>query len=83
NQVSAAGEGRTIRNQLQLVVDRFVVPQLKAAGETTPIVLELLGEIGSDPAVREAVQKRSLLLAMQPGSAPAQAVNAIALRLAA
>ena len=82
NQVSAVGEGRTIRNQLQLVVDRFVAPQLKAAGETTPVVLELLGEIGSDPAVREAVQKRSLLLAMQSGSAPAQAVNAIALRLA-
>src|SRR6195952_3588039 len=30
NQVSSTGEGRTIRNQLQLVLDRFVAPQLKA-----------------------------------------------------
>ena len=29
NQVSATGEGRTIRNQLQLVVDRFVCPHLE------------------------------------------------------
>jgi flagellar biosynthesis protein FlhG len=82
NQVSVAGEGRTIRNQLQLVIDRFVAPHLAvAAGE--PLVLELLGEIGSDPAVREAVQKRSLLQITQPGSHAAQAVNAIAARMAA
>ena len=62
NQVSAAGEGRTIRNQLQLVVDRFVAPQLKAEGDPVPLVLELIGEIPIDPAVREAVSKRSLLL---------------------
>jgi flagellar biosynthesis protein FlhG len=82
NQVSVAGEGRTIRNQLQLVIDRFVAPHLAiAAGE--PFVLELLGEIGSDPAVREAVQRRSLLQITQPGSHAAQAVNAIAARMAA
>jgi flagellar biosynthesis protein FlhG len=81
NQVSVAGEGRTIRNQLQLVLDRFVAPHLAAeAGEA--LVLELLGEIGSDPAVREAVQKRCLLLITQPGSHAAQAVNAIAARMA-
>ncbi|MDQ2736090.1 MAG: MinD/ParA family protein [Pseudomonadota bacterium] len=82
NQVSAAGEGRTIRNQLQLVIDRFVAPQLKGEdGNAEPLLLELLGEIGSDPAVREAVLKRSLLLTTQPGSPAAQAINAIAARM--
>jgi flagellar biosynthesis protein FlhG len=81
NQVSVAGEGRTIRNQLQLVVDRFVSPQLKIAGE--PVVLELLGEIPTDPSVREAVQRRSLLLERMPGSAAAKAVVAIAGRMVA
>jgi flagellar biosynthesis protein FlhG len=82
NQVSAAGEGRTIRNQLQLVIDRFVAPQLKSDdGKAEPLLLELLGEIGSDAAVREAVQKRSLLLTTLPGSAAAQAIKAIAARM--
>ena len=83
NQVSAMGEGRTICNQLQLVVDRFVAPQLKAEGDGAPLVLELLGEIPSDPAVKEAVKKRSLLLLSQPGSPAGQAVNAAASRLMA
>ena len=83
NQVSAAGEGRTIRNQLQLVVDRFVAPQLKAEGDGEPLVLELMGEIPSDPAVREAVKKRGLLLLGQPGSPAAQAVSAAAARMVA
>jgi flagellar biosynthesis protein FlhG len=83
NQVSAAGEGRTIRNQLQLVIDRFVVPQLKTEEGSEALVLELLGEIASDPLVREAVQKRSLLLVTLPGSPAAQAVNAIAARMTA
>ena len=83
NQVSAIGEGRTIRNQLQLVVDRFVAPQLKAEGDGEPLVLELMGEIPSDPAVREAVKKRSLLLLGQPGCPAAQAVSAAAARMVA
>ncbi|MGZ5276540.1 MAG: MinD/ParA family protein [Caldimonas sp.] len=81
NQVSAAGEGRTIRNQLQLVVDRFVAPQLKAGGDQELLVLELLGEIPIDPSVREAVQKRSLLYSNVPGCPAAQAIGAAALRL--
>ena len=81
NQVSAAGEGRTICNQLQRVIDRFVAPQLKAVSDE-PLLLELLGEIASDGAVREAVQKRALLLTTLPGSAPARAINAIATRMA-
>ena len=82
NQVSAAGEGRTIRNQLQLVVDRFVAPQLKGEGDSVPLVLELLGEIPIDPLVREAVSKRSLLLAIAPGAPAAKAINAAAARIA-
>ena len=77
NQVSRAGEGRSIRSQLQLVVDRFVNP-----GAAKPLKLELLGEIPADPAVREAVQRRHLLLEAYPGSAAAMGVNAVAARLA-
>ncbi len=79
NQVGRAGEARVIRNQLQLVVDRFVVPAL-AEGQPAP-VLELIGEIPQDSAVRESVQKRQLLLEILPGCAAAQAVDAIGVRL--
>jgi flagellar biosynthesis protein FlhG len=79
NQVGRGGEGRAIRSQLQLVVDRFVTPLL-GTGLAAP-VLDLVGEIPLDPAVREAVQRRRLLLEILPGSAPARAVEAIAARL--
>ncbi|MEO6362642.1 MAG: MinD/ParA family protein [Caldimonas sp.] len=79
NQVSATGEGRTIRNQLQLVIDRFVAPQL--AGGSGTLQLNLLGEIPRDASVREAVQKRRLLLEAMPGAAASRAVTAIAERL--
>ena len=82
NQVSSAGEGRTIRNQLQLVVDRFVAPHLDD-GRGAAIALELQGEIPTDIAVREAVQRRALLLDRLPGSRAALAVVGIAARLAA
>ncbi|MBX3621056.1 MAG: MinD/ParA family protein [Rhizobacter sp.] len=79
NQVSRPGEGRVIRGQLQQVVDRFVSPAL---GEGQgPVKLELLGEIQSDKAVREAVQKRQLLLEAMPGSDAAKGVVAIAAKL--
>ena len=77
NQTLRAGEGRTIRNQLQLVVDRFVSPGLDA-----PVKLSFVGELPSDPAVREAVQKRLLLLDAYPGAPAAQAVVALAARMA-
>jgi flagellar biosynthesis protein FlhG len=79
NQVSRAGEGRVIRGQLQQVVDRFVTPSL--AEGSGPVKLELLGEIPSDKAVREAVQKRQLLVEMLPGCEAAKGVNAIAAKL--
>jgi flagellar biosynthesis protein FlhG len=80
NQVGRVGEGRTIRNQLQLVVDRFVTPMLPD-GMAAP-TLDLTGEVPLDPSVREAVQKRRLLVEWLPGSAAARGVEAIAAKIA-
>jgi flagellar biosynthesis protein FlhG len=80
NLVSSVGEGRTIRNQLQLVVDRFVCPHLEGGGAVT---LDLQGESPTDAAVREAVQRRALLLEKLPGAPAALAVVAIAGRITA
>ncbi len=77
NQVSQLGEGRSVRAQLQRVVDRFVKPE---AGHT--VTLDLLGAVPVDATVREAVQKRQLLLEVYPGSRAALAVNEVAARLA-
>jgi flagellar biosynthesis protein FlhG len=76
NQSQRAGEARAIRNQLQLVVDRYVNATLDA-----PMTIELLGDVPLDPSVREAVQRRELLLDSWPGSAAAQAIVAAAARL--
>jgi flagellar biosynthesis protein FlhG len=81
NQVGRAGEGRVIRGQLQQVVDRFVTPLIE--GPDNVVKLELVGEVPSDPSVREAVQKRKLLLELLPGSAAAKAIIAIATKLLA
>jgi flagellar biosynthesis protein FlhG len=78
NQTSRLGEGRVIRGQLQQVVDRYV-----SNGTDTPLKLELLGEVPTDPAVREAVQRRQLLLEAIPGCAAAKAVSAIAEKMVA
>ena len=77
NQAHHAGEGRAIRGQLQQVVDRYVSNRTDV-----PLKLELLGDVPTDPAVREAVQKRQLLLDIYPGASAAQAIMAIAARLA-
>ncbi len=79
NQTSRNGEGRAVRGQLQLVVDRFVTPQL-AAGSGS-VKLDLIGEVPTDPSVRESVKKRRLLLDLAPGSAAARSVHLIAQRL--
>jgi len=76
NQVRRAGEGRTVQGQLQQVVDRFINPELAA-----PMKLALLGEVPLDPAVRDAVQQRQLLMETQPGSPAAQALAAAAGKL--
>lgn len=78
NQANRVGEGRVIRGQLQQVVDRFV-----SNGTDTPLKLELVGEVPSDASVREAVQRRQLVLEAFPGSPAAKAVAAIAEKLVA
>ncbi len=75
NQVRRPGEGRSVRAQLQQVVDRYVSPTLEA-----PVRIELLGEVPTDPAVREAVLRRQLLLETLPGTAASLAVVAMAAR---
>jgi flagellar biosynthesis protein FlhG len=78
NQTRRPGEGRAVRAQLQNVIDRFVG---SAAHER--VQLELVGEIPSDPAVRESVQRRRLLLETLPGTAAALAIVAAAAKIAA
>ena len=68
---------RPVRAQLQQVIDRYVSP-----GLDVPVTLELLGEVPTDAAVRDAVRRRQLLLECYPGSPAAQAVTAVAARLA-
>ena len=46
-----------------------------------PVYLDWNATTPLDPAVREAVQKRALLLESLPGSAAARAVHAIAAKL--
>ncbi|MBL8304435.1 MAG: MinD/ParA family protein [Ideonella sp.] len=83
NQVSRLGEGKAIRGQLQQVIDRYVSPLLvrDVDGTAESVKLLLLGEIPADPAVREAIQKRQLLLQMLPGCRAARAVQAVAEKL--
>jgi len=79
NQTGRPGEGRAIRGQLQLVIDRFVTPLMPPG--SSALKLDLLGEIPMDGSVREAVQRRQLLLETWPGSAAAKAIGAIATKL--
>jgi flagellar biosynthesis protein FlhG len=76
NQVHRAGEGRAIRGQLQLVVDRYVSSLIEA-----PLKLEFVGELPFELTVREAVQRRQLLLECFPGSAVAQGLHELAAQL--
>jgi flagellar biosynthesis protein FlhG len=77
NQVQRQGEGRAVVGQLQQVMDRFVNVNI----DPPPVRLEPIGEVPADPAVRDAVQKRQLLLEAYPGSQAAQALMAIAGRM--
>jgi flagellar biosynthesis protein FlhG len=76
NQVRKPGEARAVRQQLQQVLDRYVGPAVGAS-----VRLELLGEVPADAAVREAVQRRQLLLETMPGALASQAMVAVASRL--
>lgn len=76
NQTRKPGEGRQVRQQLQQVVDRYVNPTLPH-----PVRLDLLGEVPSDSAVREAVLRRQLLLEWLPGTQASLALVAAAGKL--
>jgi flagellar biosynthesis protein FlhG len=76
NQVQRVGDGRTVRDQLQAVVDRFVNP-----GLAQPLQLQLLGEVPLDSAVRESVQRRQLVMEAMPGCPAAVAIGQAATRL--
>src|SRR3990167_2285594 len=76
NQVARPGDGRTICQQLQQVVNRFVVSPTGVVPK-----LHFLRDIPFDPSVREAVRKRQLLLELHPGSPAALGVNQVAVRL--
>jgi flagellar biosynthesis protein FlhG len=76
NQTSRMGDGRAITLQLQQVLDRFV--QNKPGHQ---IRLVHVGDIPSDPAVREAVMRRQLLMLSTPGCPAGLALSHIALKL--
>ena len=76
NQTSKPQDGRHVRNQLQLVVDRFVNPTLDG-----PVHIELVGTVPSDTAVREAVHRRQLLAIGSPGAPATAAIGELAARL--
>ncbi len=78
NQTGRSGEGPGVARQLQAVIERFV--QLPTGGQ---VQLTYLGDIPSDPAVRDAVQRRQLLMLSYPGSKAAAAITGLARRLAA
>ena len=78
NQIARAGEGRAIRGQLQQVIDRYVLPALTTGAS---LKLELLGEVLADPAVREAVLRRQLIVEAMPGCPASVAIGALAARL--
>ncbi|MEN9628850.1 MAG: hypothetical protein RJA10_2077 [Pseudomonadota bacterium] len=78
NQTRKPGEGRIVRAQLQQVLDRYVAPLVQGS-----LRLDLLGEVPADGAVREAVQRRQLLLESMPGALASQAMVAVATRLLA
>ena len=76
NQTRKPGEGRQVRQQLQNVVDRYVNPQLDS-----PVRLDLIGEVPVDPAVRDAVLRRQLVLEWLPGTPASLGIVAAAGKL--
>jgi flagellar biosynthesis protein FlhG len=76
NQTARLGDGRAITTQLQQVLDRFVPSE---AGK--PVRLIHMGDIPSDPSVRQAIMRRQLLMQSMPGSAAAMAISQLAGKL--
>jgi flagellar biosynthesis protein FlhG len=76
NQAARPGTGQAITNQLQQVLDRFVVTE-----PDRPIRLIHLGDIPADPEVRQAVMRRQLLMQNAPGCPAGQAISQLAITL--
>jgi flagellar biosynthesis protein FlhG len=76
NQTARLGDGRAITVQLQQVLDRFVVTE-----PGRPVRLIHMGDIPADPAVRQAVMRRQLLMQSQPGCPAALAISQIAAKI--
>ncbi len=76
NQTARLGDGRAITVQLQQVLDRFV-----ATDPARPIKLVHMGDIPADPAVRQAIMRRQLLMQSTPSCPAAMAISQLALKL--
>ena len=76
NQTARLGDGRAITVQLQQVLDRFVTTE-----PGRPIKLIHMGDIPADPAVRQAIMRRQLLMQATPSCPAAMAISQIALKL--
>ncbi|MBS1146193.1 MAG: Cobyrinic acid a,c-diamide synthase [Proteobacteria bacterium] len=76
NQATRPGSGAAITNQLQQVLDRFVV-----AGLNQPIRLIHMGDIPVDPEVRQAIMRRQLMMQATPGCPAGMALTQIARNL--
>ncbi|MDH4449854.1 MAG: MinD/ParA family protein [Rhodoferax sp.] len=76
NQTARLGDGRAITTQLQQVLDRFVTTD---TGK--PVRLVHMGDIPADPAVRQTVMRRQLLLQAMPGSPAALAISQLAAKV--
>jgi flagellar biosynthesis protein FlhG len=78
NQTQRAGEGQAVFQHLRTVLDKFVRTE---SGE--PVKLRYVGDVPGDASVKDAVQRRQLLLETYPGSEPAKAVTTLAAKLPA
>jgi flagellar biosynthesis protein FlhG len=76
NQTARLGDGRAITVQLQQVLDRFVPTE-----PGRPIKLVHMGDIPADPAVRQAIMRRQLLMQATPSCPAAMAIAQLALKL--
>ena len=76
NQTARLGDGRAITTQLQQVMDRFVK---SAPGQKLKLVH--LGDIPSDPSVRQAVMRRQLLIRSMPSCPAALAISQLAVKI--
>lgn len=76
NQAARPGSGQAITNQLQQVLDRFVVTE-----PDRPIRLVHVGDIPVDPEVRQAVMRRQLLMQATPGCPAGVAISQLARKL--